>query len=78
MTVKKHNKKRKIPYTERSLQEQMETNLKKTKRLLHDREHSTAIIRAITTLDLFVTGLIRKGLQDKLSEKMTENIPQKI
>ena len=71
MSIKKSNKK---PYTERTLTEQMETNLRKTKKLLDRKEYSTAIVRSITTLDLYVTGLIKKSLQEKLSEKMTKSV----
>lgn len=71
MSIKKSNKK---PYTERTLTEQMETNLRKTKKLLDKKEYSTAIVRSITTLDLYVTGLIKKSLQEKLSEKMTKSV----
>lgn len=52
----------------------MEINLRKTKRLLGRKEYSTAVVRSITTLDLYVTGLIKKSLQKKLSEKMTKNV----
>lgn len=77
MAVKKQIKKRKTPYTKRSLQEQMETNLKKTKRLLDNKEYSTSIIRGVTALDLYTTGLIKKKLLEKLSQNLTDDILKK-